>query len=69
MIFDVLLQFLLEIVRALLVDELSARVRERIRRVAAKRGSPNIRHAILGVHHRNRERLLNRLITEAEHDL
>jgi hypothetical protein len=69
MIFDVLLQFLLELVRALLVDELSGGVRGRIGRLAAKRGSRNIRRAILGVHRRNRDRLLNRLITDAERDL
>jgi hypothetical protein len=69
MIFDVLLQFLLELVRALLVDELSGHVRVRIRQVAAKCGSRDIRRAILGVHRRNRNRLINKLITELEDDL
>ena len=69
MIFDVLLQFLLELVRALLVDEFSGRVRGRISRWVARGGSRNIRRAILGVHRRNRRRLLNRLITEVESDL
>jgi hypothetical protein len=69
MIFDVLLQFLIELVRALLVDELSGRVRGRVRRAAVRHGSPNIRRAILGVHHQNRQRLLNRLITDLERDL
>ena len=69
MIFDVFLQFLLELVRSLLVDELSGRVRGRIRRAAAKRGSPNIGRAILGAHRRNRARLLNRLSTDLERDL
>jgi hypothetical protein len=69
MILDVLLQFLLELVRALLVDELSGRVRGRISRLAGKRGLPNIRRVILRVHRRNRERFLNRLLTELKRDL
>ena len=67
MIFDVLLQFLLEFVRALLIDEFSGRVRGRVRRWT-NGGSPDIRRAILGVHRRNRERLLNRLVTELAGD-
>ena len=69
MIFDVLVQFVVELVRDLLVDELSGRVRRRIGRLAGKRASPDIRRAMVGVHRRNRARLLNRLITDMERDL
>ena len=69
MMLDLLVEFIVELVRALLVDELSGRVRGRIRRLAAKRGASGIRRAILGVHRRNRERLLNKLLTEITEDL
>jgi len=60
---DLLFQFLLELARALLVDELSQRVRSKLGR---PRSGGDCRRAIFGVHRRNRERLLNRLLTEIE---
>ena len=65
---DLLLQYVLDLTRALLVDELSGRVRKRMRRWAARRG---VRHSGVawGAHLRNRDRLLNRLLTELEGDL
>lgn len=63
MILELILQFLLELVRALLVDELSGRVRRSLARCLVGRVSKDFR---LHVHLRNRERLLNRLLTEPE---
>ena len=64
--FDLVIQFVVEVIRALLVDELSERVRGRI---ARRRGARDGRRVRLGVHLRNRERLLNKLITEISKDL
>jgi hypothetical protein len=69
MILGLLVEFMVELLRALLVDELSGRVRKRIRRSSTERGGYNIRRALLGVHHRNRDRLLHRLRTEEEQQL
>jgi hypothetical protein len=69
MILDLVLQFLIELFRALLIDELSGRVRGRIHQLVSRRGSPDIGRAILGVHRRNRDRLLNKLLTEIAGDL
>ena len=63
---DLLLQFAAEFLRALLVDELSERVRGRLGR---RRGSVDGRRVLLGAHLRNRERLLNKLLTEISKDL
>lgn len=62
MILELLLQLLAELARALLVDELSRRVRSLARR------SGDMRGAIMKVHHHNRQRLLNRLLTEEPDD-
>jgi hypothetical protein len=69
MMLDLLVEFIVELVRALLIDELSGRVRGRIRRLVAKRDASGTYRAFLGVHRRNRERLLNRLLTDLEEDL
>jgi len=63
---DLLLQLAVELMRALLVDELSERVREKLRR---RRGGRDAHSVLLGIHMRNRERLLNRLVTEIQRDL
>jgi len=63
MILEFLLQFVVELMRALLVDELSRRVR------SIARGPANIGHTLMGVHLRNRARLLNRLLTDLKDDL
>ena len=64
--FDLVLQFAVELLRALLVDELSERVRGRL---ARRRGARNCRRVLLSVHLRNRDRLLNKLLTEISKDL
>ena len=63
MILEFILQFVVELIRALLVDELSRRVR------LIGRGPADIRHILMGVHRRNRARLFNRLQTDLEADL
>jgi len=55
-------QFALELVRALIVDALSGRVRLHIARLARFR-APGYRGTLLRIHRRNRDRLLNRLYT------
>ena len=57
-------EFMLELVRALLVDELSGHVRRRLGRILARRAARDSRRIILRVHQRNRQRLLNRMFTE-----
>jgi hypothetical protein len=61
---DLLIQFAVEIVRALLVDELSERVRGRAKGWFLRHGAGNCRKVIVRMHLRNRDRLLNRLLTE-----
>jgi hypothetical protein len=57
-----LVQFAIELIRALAVDLLSARVRAKLRNLF--RPEAHTSHgAFLSVHRRNRERLLNRLHT------
>jgi hypothetical protein len=65
---DLLLQFGLELVRALLVDELSGRVRRRLINLISARRSSDGRRTILDIHRRTKERLLHRLLTEREED-
>lgn len=61
-------QFVLEFLRALLVDELSGHVRWRVKRLLVGR-SASCRRAILGAQRRTRDRLLHRLLTELADDL
>ena len=56
-------QFVVELVRALVVDVLSKHVRVRLTRFTRFKAH-SYRRALLTVHRRNRERLLNRLHTE-----
>jgi hypothetical protein len=56
-------QFVVELVRALLVDVLSKHVRVRLARFARFKAH-SYRRALLTVHWRNRQRLLNKLHTE-----
>jgi len=65
---DLLVQFVLEFVRALLVDELSERVRKGASRWLVRRTGSGWK-LIVHVHHHNRDRLLNRLLTEIGRDL
>lgn len=63
---DLVLQFALELIRALLVDELSKRVPSRVNGWFLKR---DCRQIVLRLHRRNRDRLLNKLLTELRRDL
>ena len=64
--FDLVIQFVVEVIRALLVDELSSRVRDKW---TAGRSDHSIRRAVRRVHRRNRKRLLNNLATESDDHL
>jgi hypothetical protein len=66
---DLFVQFALELVRALLVDELSERVRKNMTQWLIAHGARSYRRALLNVHRRNRVRLLNRLLTEIREDM
>jgi len=61
-------QFVLELLRALLVDELSGHVRRRLRRLLPGRRAPDCRRVILGIQRRTRNRLLHKLFTEEDED-
>lgn len=68
MIADFILEFLVEIIRDLFVEELSVHVRRGARRmVRPPRG--NLGNIRVRIHDRNRRRLLNRLLTEIEREL
>ncbi len=62
-------QFVLELLRALLIDEFSERVRPPLGRWLIRRASRDVRRAVLRVHRRNRNRLMHRLRTEVKRDL
>jgi hypothetical protein len=62
-------QLVIEMLRALLVDELSGRVRRRLARWLGWRGAHDSRRAILRIHRRNRDRLLHRLFAEIKDEL
>ena len=66
---NLFIQFVLELIRALLVDELSGRVRRNVTRWFVARGARGYSQAVLKVHLRNRGRLFNRLLTEIRDDL
>jgi nucleoside-triphosphatase THEP1 len=63
MIVEFLVQLVMELVRALLVEELSSRVREKTRRPG------NMRRTMVTLHQRNRNKLLNKLLTDLKEDL
>jgi hypothetical protein len=65
----VLFQFIVELIRALLVDQLSCRLRGQVGKFWRVRRICSTRMLILGVHRRNRDRLLHRLFTELKEDL
>ena len=66
--FDIFIQFTLELVRPLLVDMLSRHVRRSLSRMFMPR-TPDGRRVIVGLHRRTRKRLLHRLLTEIEQEL
>lgn len=65
---NLFIQFVLELLRALLVDELSGRVRRRLLGLIRKRGACDSRRIILGLHRRDRDRLLHKLRTGTNAD-
>jgi len=64
----VLLQFVVELIRALLVDELSCRFRVQVGKFWSVRRIRSTQTLIRGIHRRNRDRLLHRLLTEHPED-
>ncbi len=62
-------QFVLELLRALIVDEMSGHVRRKMTRLFIARKSHDLHRVIWGIHRRNRSRLLHRLLTELDEDL
>lgn len=69
MLDNLFVQFILELLRALLVDELSGHVRRCFAGWFRARDADQGSRAILGVHRRNRDRLLHKLRTEMEEGL
>ena len=65
---DLIFQFAIEVVRALLVDALSSRVRKRLARFGGCRDTEGSVSVAVRVHRRNRDRLLHRLRREIEAD-
>jgi hypothetical protein len=68
MMFEIFIQFVVELIRALIVDELSGRLRRQLARRLGSREAKDIRRAVFTVHRRNRERLFNRLLTGQDED-
>jgi hypothetical protein len=64
-----LIQFAVELLRALLVDAFSQRVRPPLWRWFSRRPTRGLHRALLNVHRRNLKRLMHRLLTESEKDL
>ncbi len=62
MIDNPIIEFVIEFVRALLADELSERVRVGAVRLARRRRR-DLRQIVMGIHSRNRKRLLHKLLT------
>ncbi len=62
-------EFMLELLRALLVDELSGHVRRRITRLFVAPKPHDFHRIIWNIHRRNRSRLLHRMFTEMDDDL
>lgn len=63
---DLLVQLAQELIRELIVDELTGHVRSKIGGYLNRRRRGISRRAVLRMHRRNRDRLLNRLLTEIE---
>ena len=66
--FDLLLQFAIELARALLVDVLSGRIRGQVRGFCRGRRGRSTGAIIRVLQRQNRERLFHRLHTENRHD-
>ena len=65
---DLLIQFVLELLRALLIDELSGHVRRRLARWSGTGRIRSGRQAFWVVHRRNRDRLMHKMLTELEEE-
>lgn len=63
---DLLVQLTRELIRELIVDELSGHVRSKVAAYLNRSHAGTCRKAFLRVHRRNRHRLLNRLLTEIQ---
>lgn len=69
MIFDLFIQFAIELARAIMIDFLSGRIRGRVSAFRRIRGIRSAQDVVRGIHRRNRERLFHRLRTERDHEL
>lgn len=69
MLGNLIAQFVLELLRALLVDELSSRVRQRLRQMLAMRHSRKYRRIVFEIQRRTRARLLHKMFTEPDKKL
>jgi hypothetical protein len=65
MMLDLLVQFIVELLRSLLIEALSNGVRDRTRQLRSVRSRRGVHRAVFVVHRRNRERLFNKLLTES----
>jgi len=63
MMVEIAAQLLQELIRALLVDELSSRVRKKAETILCSRAEPSARRALGRIQESNRRRVLNRLAT------
>ena len=69
MLFDLLKEFMLELLRALFLEELCQRVKERLAQRAHRRRRRRHQALLRWLHIRHREKLLHRLTTGAEEEL
>lgn len=69
MIFDLFIQFAMELARAIMIDSLSGRIRGRVSAFRRIRGIRSAQDVVRRVHRRNRDRLLHRLHTERDNEL
>ncbi len=63
-----ILEFVLELLRALIVDEMSGHVRRQVRRLVNVGNGHNYHRVIRNIHQRTRSRLFHRLYTERDED-
>jgi hypothetical protein len=62
---DLFVQFVIELLRALLVDELSGHVRKKVYAWFGRRAAKANKKVLLAIHRQNRNRILNKLLTES----
>jgi hypothetical protein len=61
---DLFVQFVIELLRALLVDELSGHVRRKVYGWFGRCAAKDNKQVLLAIHRQNRNRILNKLLTE-----